>query len=377
MRTSKPLLFLIASLIVTVGSLGVVATPAEAAVTKATTINCDSTSVDGTVYLFPSDVFQIDFVNCDDVTLYTDDGSNPEEFNVIPTIIQGSNPGRLTFSGDGTFTVSADVTSGPNQGEWLAAPYATYAYMAFQNDDNFVAFIEVEMVRRNVTNIAGATLLESPRFEFPEVISDANVIAREGEALEACLDFDDFGIVSAHPFVAKTFTATVAGEYTFRTISTTPISSLTNYIDNPDGSGAYTPIQENNFLLYTEFDQSNPASGFVECGSSVQQGGRYLDSGEVFAPTYFSLTVTLEPGTYTIVSARLAPMTVATWNAHAWWTPVEGQSVNAQIWGPPQISQQPSSTLAATGGVNYSPVAALLLIAGGVLLLLCRLRTVR
>jgi len=369
MHTLKRFSFVSAILLAMLGAVAVVAAPADATTPpKSVTLNCANPEIfyDGVVYLFPSDVLEISFSACDRVDLHTENAA-------VTTEMTGT--GFITLRGDGTFVVSADVTNGgPNQGEWLTSN-ASYAEIAFIDDDEgFIGFIDVEMVRENVTSIAGATLLDSPRFVFPVVLIPENLLETT-DLPGTCIDNNAPGSPE-HPFVSHTFSPNVAGVYTVRTISTTPITSLTNYIDTPDGFGLETPLKKNNFLLYSEFDPANPAQGFIECGSNGEGiRGNYLDSGEVLTKDYYELEVYLEPGTYTILSVRENPMSIATWNNtndERWWTPLEGQSVNAQIWGPAQLPTPVTPELAATGGPNFAPLAAMVFTAGLALLWLRR-----
>lgn len=123
------------------------------------------------------------------------------------------------------------------------------------------------------------------------------------------------------PYLTQVFTVVTAGTYTFRYLGYQPYEGGLYYDYTPAGEGApanpwgtYNPFADPAFLLYSSFDPSNTNAGFIDCNDDSEAiddliydefdgyGGardgqnRYLDD-------YFpELVVTLQPGTYTLVT---------------------------------------------------------------------------
>lgn len=378
MRTSNTFMLFSALLLAMLGTVSLASEPVHAAATKTMTIDpCDQEYLDSTVFLFETDVLEINFLSCESVDFFRELNGTQEEF--LTTSVRGT----ITIHGDGTVTVmntNGTPTEICDDCIW-ANESGQELFIRFTGEPQRYNFLSVEKVNQNVTQISGSTLLETPQFTYPTTVSETGLLSSDAD-IDQCLEwFEDEPQRNSHPFVTHQFTTNVAGNFTVRTISTTPTSSFTNYLDTlPTGFSGATPMPSNpldeaNFLIYRDFDPSNPSEGLVACGVNRVNTGNYLDTGEILEREYFQVETFLEAGTYTVVSALYAPVSLATWNdsnGERWWTPVEGQSVNTQIWGPAQLPTSQTPALSATGGQNIAPLAAMLFTAGLALLWLRR-----
>lgn len=362
----KILTIFVALFLTTAGfvSLGFDTKSADATTNKSIVVDCAMNNpgwIWGTVYLFPGEQLVVDYANCDS-DLYTETDNDPVLSTWQQTLSTGA--GRMTFSSDGTFVISGTVSSGPNQGSWLNAhsPLA-YVYFSVPSNQNELGYIEVKMAGEDVTSLSGKTLLSSPRFEFPFTITSADQFESEA-ALSACMAYDSTDPENPIVFTETPWEVTTAGDFTLRTISSTPITSYTNYILTPDGRIGMTPLLNMNYLIYEDFDPLNPAEGLLGCGAENEVDGDYLASGEIISSRYASLDIQLDVGNYTIVTVYRYPISLQDWNNSIYWTPVQGQSVNAQIWGPVQSVRQPSPSLATTGYDPNYVFPVLMVIAG-------------
>jgi hypothetical protein len=372
----KSLIIIVALGIVFSGffALGADAPKAEASTPKTVLVDCAAPQpgwIWGTVYLFPGEQLVINYANCDS-EIYTDVDTDPALFTAERSLFSGA--GRLTFSSDGTFVFSGtpvalgDESFGPTQGTWLS-PSNPLAYMYFSKsaDPNQLGYIEVMMVGADVTTLSGKTLISSPRIGFPHTISASDQF--EGEVgISACIGYDQQNPDNTFVFTETPWEVTTAGNFTLRTISSTPITSYTNYIIAPDGRNGLTPALNMNYLIYEDFDPLNPSVGLLGCGAENEVGGDYLASGEILSSRYANLDIELGIGNYTIVTVFIFPISPAEWNNSIYWTPVQGQSTNVQIWGPVQAVRQPSPSLAATGSHNIAPIAVGSFLTAGLLL---------
>jgi hypothetical protein len=328
--------------------------------------------LDNTVYLQPEDELIITFQSCEEVELT---GFLYQVGNSMVNTLDVSPSGTIVVRGNGTAVVTDSLSSQTWSGTW------DDILIRFTAEVQQYNFLSIFKTNQNITEIPNSTLLGSPKFIFPTLITENDVI-RSGENFDVCLNWEvDYPERNTHIFVSQTFNTNTEGVFTFRTISTTPISSFTTYLANlPNGFSSSTalapnPLDETNLLIYSSFDPLNPSEGLLACGVRATNAGNYLETGEVLTSRSFQTEVFLEPGTYTVVSAKYKPITLATWNninGARWWTPVENQSVNTQIWGPAQHAAQSEPALAATGTTNYAPVVVLLFAVGALLIFLTR-----
>lgn len=341
-------------------------TQAQATSPKTVALNCLNPQSGwgmGQIYLFPSEHLQIDFEDCE-TSIYIDTDNDPIMFTASVTRALGD--GRITFSSDGTYVVSANVTSGDNQGQWRNATNP-FSYIYFEDSNGDVsAYLEVFLVNEDVTEISGKNLLSSPQIEFPTTIDSMNQFL--GDPLLAdCIDYSENFPNDRYVYVETPLVVTTAGDFLIRTISTTPVSGFTNYLSNPTRNFSYTPMLNVSHMIYQNFDPINSSTGFLGCALENSEGGDYLISGEVIDSSYAHLDISLPAGNYTIVSAYVYGISVSDWNSPQYWTPTQGQSVNIQIWGPEQVAVSDTPTLAQTGAQNIFPIATVLISLGTVL----------
>lgn len=357
-------------------ALGFISTPsgsANAVATKTVHVDCLAQQpgwVWGTVYLFPQESLTITFEDCD-WDLYTDTDPDPS-VNFLERSL-GDGDGSITFSADGTFVISSNMTFGSsNQGTWFSEGNSdNYVYLEPHGAQNPLAFIAIDLVNDDVTTVPGMHLLSSPDVIFPTTVDSGNLMVADVN-LADCLQYVPNSPSDTYVFVETPFETNIAGDVKIRTISTNPVTSFTDYLDQPDGYRGLSPLLNINHLVYENFDPLHPADGLVGCGSESQQGGDYLATGQVLSDRYFETDVSLSAGEYTIVSVFLFPMTAADWNANVGWTPFVEQSVNIEIWGPEQLTSSVPITLAQTGMTLNSLWAASALTLCGVVLILMR-----
>lgn len=360
-----------AALLLVLGFVSLPSEPAQALVTKTVQVDCLAQQpgwVWGTVYLFPQEVLTITFEDCD-WDLYVDSDPDPSVNNLSPSV--GSGDGSITFSTDGTYVVSSNMSLGNNQGTWFTDGNSdNYVWLEAAGAQYPLASIGVDVVHDDVTTLPGKTLLASPTVNFPTSI-DANRLMGADAALDACL-FSPSSVGETYMFVETPFATNVAGDVTIRTISTNPLTSFTDYLLQPDGYRGMTPLLNVNHLVYENFDPQHPADGLIGCGVERGHGGDYLNTGQILSERYYETAVTLPVGEYTIVSMFVFPTTAADWNANVGWTPFAEQAVNTEIWGPAQQAPVVTPTLAQTGMTFDALWVVSALTGSGTVLLLVR-----
>lgn len=352
--------------------MGLTATAAVAVTTKTVHVDCNAQQpgwVWGTVYLFSGEQLTISFEDCD-WDLNNDIDTDPANTVIGQTL--GNGDGSMTFSADGTYVINSTITQGSAQGQWFDDGEETnYVYLTPIGSPNSFAYVGIDIIGSDVTNVPGKSLLSSPSIDFPVTIDGSDLFVSD-QTLANCLIYDPSAPGDTYAFVETPFTTNVAGDFLFRTISTNPITSFTNYVVQPDGYRGMTPLLNVNYLIYENFDPQNPAVGLLGCGDERIIGGDYLSSGEILSHRYFETEVSLPAGTYTIVAAHIFPTTVQDWNANVGWTPFDGQAVNAQVWGPAQSVPTETPTLAQTGGISDVKWEPWALIIGGIVLVVLK-----
>jgi hypothetical protein len=114
-------------------------------------------------------------------------------------------------------------------------------------------------------------------------------------------------------YASLEFTILDSGEYTFRVVDVFPLQGGEDTVDEgwyfypPNPWGDYLPIADTYFVLYSDFDPSNPNDNQIYCNddsdSTIGDGIYYSrDSADRLIPnTYSELILSLEPGQYTLV----------------------------------------------------------------------------
>lgn len=323
-------------------------TPAQAVVTKTVHVDCLAQQpgwVEGTVYLFPQEQLLVTFEDCD-WQMYIDSNPNPGASSFSPT--RGYGDGSITLSADGTYVISSNMSIGSPQGTWFNDGLSeNYLYLEESGAVSPLAYIEVDVVGEDVTTVTGKTLLANMPLVFGVWINGMDLFNSDPD-LAHCIQYFPSTPGDTYVYVSRNFTTNVSGDFYFRTISTNPVTSYTNYIVQPDGYMGITPLLNVNYLIYENFDPQNPGDGLLGCGGQSTSGGDYLSSGEILSNRYYEAEVTLSPGTYTVVAAHIFPTTAQDWNTPLFWTPLPGQKVNAQIWGPQQATPSSSPQVSAS-----------------------------
>lgn len=364
MRKFLKAAFLFATVIMFSHAVFSASSSAQAVSTKVLSIDCSANYApwgNGQVYLFPGESVQIDFEDCES-SIYIDVDSDPNAFT--PSVTRSTGDGRITFSSDGTFVVSANVTSGVNQGQWYS-PNGLYSYLWFDEliNSNSVGYLKIMLVGDDVSTITGKQLISTSNINFPTTITTSNQF-RGDSLLAACIDYDAAFPNERFVFVETPLEVSTAGDFSLRTISTTPVSGFTNYLNNPIGNFEYFPVLDISHLIYSDFDPNNPTTGFMGCASENAQGGNYLSIGEVLDSSYAQLDISLPVGHYTVVSAYIYAISAQDWNTPQYWSVVPELSVTVQIWGPEQRLATAAPTLAATGIGNMIPFSAFFITVG-------------
>jgi hypothetical protein len=342
-------------------------------------------SLAGTIYLFPEEELVIDYLGCA-VSVSVDGDTDPDSFTSVQTLLNGN--GRIIFSGDGTYTLTGtrvpfvDASLGPLDGIWRTASNPM-AYMNFSlpGDMGPLAMIRVQMAGNNVTSIDGKRLQSTNSVAFPPTVELVNTFQGERALGECVDDRGDSDVLHSYVFAATRMTAS-GGDYTMRTISTTPTSSFTGFLANPTQEGFSNPLKHANYLIYSEFDPAQPAQGLLGCGTWQNREGDYLNSGEFLEGEYSQIDIHLEPGDYTLVTVIRIPMTVDDWNQGDFFfgsTP-ELISVNLQVWVGDGVETGDSAatgsvpSLASTGYSADYQLPVMTFIVGLILLVVSRKR---
>lgn len=135
-----------------------------------------------------------------------------------------------------------------------------------------------------------------------------------------------------HVYAVLPITVTKAGTYTFRGVSTTPVSS---YLDS---SAPYNPIRDPFLALYRGFDPSQPDAGIVGCNDDLNDLYGYADTlmgerlpdGSIMDGHQPYFVAQLQPGDYELVLTTFSPISSLDWVGQN-FGPV---STKFEMWGP-------------------------------------------
>lgn len=306
-------------------------------------VDCGTSELDGSIYLFPGDSISINATNCTDPShrpqMYPDSSGDPVNYNTSP-VEMSSSSGSYILNADGTYTTSGGIFTGQTSGRWLPNN-KKFAYI-FVGESYF----EVKLATNDKTTIQGLSLLESPTITIPATVSPE----------QTATDF-----LTSQDAVLNTYTFTVykAGEYFVREIRTHPDTFFT---DDAARIGTWAqpinPIWQD-VALYSTFDRSDTELNRISLADSGVYEGSFISDGTVFGEFSKSLSVNLEPGTYTLVMFVYFPIEM--WNAtdgSRIWGAATDQSADFEIWGPEGGLTNPI-TLATTGQGSPWPLVAL------------------
>ncbi|WP_375399633.1 putative Ig domain-containing protein [uncultured Amnibacterium sp.] len=174
-----------------------------------------------------------------------------------------------------------------------------------------------------------------------------------------------------HVYTALTVYISQPGNFTFRTISTSPTSP------NLDLSLPITPIADPFLAVYGTYDPAQPDQNVVGCNddydnvNQVTNSARLAD-GTVVEGHFPAFTSTLQPGIHTLVLSTWDTISAADWQSGSLggfpgtFTPGP-ESATYQLWGPtaslavvtpPSItSPAPSGTIAGATGFSHTNTA--------------------
>lgn len=332
----------------------VVAPQVQAANAETITWDCDDNAVDYHYHYAAAG---------DTVTIETTDCANYETFDEDHNQVVASTP----------IPVGGEVVVGP------------YTEVNIYGVDPYpevfiVAFLEPETVPSGVLHATETVTLPASPEEFTLPDDGSGDYLLNGD--DSCdLQASDGG---QHIYATLDVEVTVAGTYTFRGISTDPLSSLLN--------GAGHPISDPFLALYTTFDPTDPDAGVVGCNDDLNDlygnirsymaeglsGGRVME-GHL---PYFSAD--LQPGSYTLVLALWETLSAADWAAGTGsyegdYTPGPA-SVTFELWGPVDglcvgSCDTAPTTLPVTGtGSNMPLLAGVAVALGGLCTVIGRRR---
>lgn len=306
---------------------------AQANTVRNIAIDCVNSQLDGTIYLFPGETLSINLSNCTDPQdrpqLYTDDSGDPVYLNTS-VVEMTSSSGSFLLNAEGTFSAIDGIFTGQTSGHWLPnRDGLAYTHLG-------VSYLEVKLAQQDMTSISGMSLLDSPQITIPATVpSDQTAI--------------DVLTGQNSVFSTHTFHVHKIGDYFLREMRTTPDTFFT---DDAARIGtwaqAINPIWHD-VALYSNFDKTDTERNKIDLAEAGLFEGNYTSDGTVFGKFSRSMSVHLEPGTYTLV--MLVHFPIEMWNAtdgsRPWGAAID-QGANFQIWGPEGGLTAPA-TLASTG----------------------------
>jgi hypothetical protein len=137
-----------------------------------------------------------------------------------------------------------------------------------------------------------------------------------------------------HVYAPYTVSVSASGEYTFRVVTTDPLT------DAVVAWGGQFPIGDPYVAVYSTFDPNNPDSNIVGCnddGDDNGSGTEYLGgTSATIGHTYLvedefpQFVKTLDAGTYTLVLTIYGEYSTAAWNGASF----PAQSATFELWGP-------------------------------------------
>lgn len=324
-------------------------TPMAAQATT-TTYNLDCTADQATVRNFV-------VVGSDSITMHFTNCSIGEEYD--------TNYGVLINS----FDVTGDI-------EMFAGDNYGFA----DGIGGFLAFVNV--MYASDENVPSGTLLFTKDMTIGAVPDEFDVGSDNSGDNEHFLGTnEDCGLSTdggrMHIYSTITIDVTVAGEYTFRGIGSTPLSQF-------HGAG-YHPLGDSFLALYEGFDPANPDDNIVTCNDDLNNLFGHDDNeiveglpdGVLMEGHMPYLVADLQPGTYTLLLSVFDSIGANEWQAGEFfvWDFAPGEaSTRIQAWGPANgatLAEAPAA-LASTGSTQesgWAALAALMMFAGSLTLL--------
>lgn len=290
---------------------GLAVPTAATAANTVVTVDClNLPSVDGGRYfpVFAGDTVTFQFIDCDTIDEY-DGALSPS------TPVNGTPPA----------TVVADLDDG---------------FYVWNSTEPNGAYYWAEIVE-GVPEIPPTGMrLATQDFALPPGSAEIDVTEQTpGDAEHFLGGSSTCGIeadpTAAHVYSAVPITITVAGDYTFRGLSSTPAGSYLG--------AAYDPLEDPFLALYSTWDPSAPDSGVVGCNDDLndvlgQNDYEITAEGALIEGHQPRFGATLAPGQYTLVlmtwealgTADLAAGVSAGGDAF----PIGARSTSFELWGP-------------------------------------------
>ncbi len=252
-------------------------------------------------------------------------------------------------AGTGGITVGLNHTDATEFGEWRSAPSSLTV------DPNTLVtlwktggedFVDISFVAVDDSPNPSGELGQTTSLGLPSTASGTNTFAASDDGdgnhllggVETCA-------LHAGNHVYATYKVTVgaAGEYSFRVVDTSPLTSAVVAWGNND-----LPIGDPFMAVYTDFDSANIDANVVGCnddgfdngtqtaylpGTSATDGHTHLVN-----ELYSQFVKNLQPGDYTLLLTTFIEYSTSDWNASIY----PAQSATFELWGPAGAFIEPS-----------------------------------
>jgi hypothetical protein len=370
----KKSISLFSTLLIAVGLALVLPTAAQAAPTPSSPY-VGLTSVSGN----PNYVINID---CSPTSRASWNGEGPEIFPApgdtvtITTSANCTTEGvtmkvtqrSASYPGTGGYTVSGVPGQFPNGGvqtvrSLVAMPNTTFEFIPASGNRLFINVMPLATLNPDPTG----TLLSTNQITIPANNPTVATFTKFPLPSPARCSFD--GNNQQHVYTTHAVSIPVAGDYSFRFVSTSPVNGGSGSSSTGTywfGSNIQTGLGKPILLLYSSFDPSNPTVGLVGCNSgslTYQETDNFLrevtSTGYILMKEYPLITASLSQGNYTLVMSTVNQTTVSAWNTAGF-----AQTGVVEQWGPtppPAPPTPPTPELAETG-LNANQQAATLVI---------------
>lgn len=336
-KTLRKNLSIIGATFIAAGSLLAFPTAANAAA-YTFEVDCNTLEEYDTIFLELGDTLAISTVNC---------GNGISDWS-----IDDSDNYDTVLS-----SVTADIPSGdPIVFTAPSSPYYSFLdNLEFEDDGSYT---ELDIVVIGIEANPDGTLLDTTDvniYPLDSGLLDYSTVD-VGEVHTVGGESDDcYVIAGEHPYGSVTVTVTEAGEYTFRALDT---------LDN-------SLIGVPKLILFSEFDPAQPDDNVVGCSELGRLIAAYSEDGDDL-DTFPLYTISLEPGTYTLLA--LNREYVEDWAELAVGADT---MLRVEAWGP-EGGLVFNDGLADTGTNSVTPLNGLgfvLILAGAGLLIARRVRT--
>ena len=287
-------------------------------------VDCDAVTSDGAdVYMAAGTTATVNITGtcngANGLYLKTSDTSKPESGGIT---VAGTH--TAATAGGSSITAPATMTVDPN----------TYIKIFKSGGVDFVQFAFATV--GDAPNPTGS-LGESTTLGLSSTASTTNVLTVPGTigSIHNLGGDATCQIQSGeHVYAPYTVSVSASGEYTFRVVTTDPLT------DDVVAWGGQFPIGDPYVAVYSTFDPNNPDSNIVGCnddgddngsgteypgGTSATIGHTYLVEDE-----FPQFVKTLDAGTYTLVLTTYGEYSTAAWNGASF----PAQSATFELWGP-------------------------------------------